>query len=85
MFYLEMMEYLSLSVIIGVEWLIILIIHLIYHDHFSYFSIEVWNKFLKKYKMNIFDATVTLCSRWIFKIIYIKKQKNKNQKTIMTC
>merc|ERR1711991_909862 len=27
---------------------------LIYHDHFSYFSIDVWNKFLKKYKMNVF-------------------------------
>lgn len=32
---------------------------LIYHDHFSYFSIDVWRKFLTKYKMTIFDAVVT--------------------------
>jgi hypothetical protein len=31
---------------------------LIYHDHFSYFSLEVWQEFLTKYKMHIFDAVV---------------------------
>ena len=32
---------------------------LIYHDHFSYFSIEPWIKFAKKYNMHVFDAIVT--------------------------
>ena len=32
---------------------------LIYHDHFSYFSLDTWIKFAKKYKLNIFDAVVT--------------------------
>merc|ERR1711991_1085862 len=29
---------------------------LIYHDHFSYFSIKPWINFAKKYKMYPFDA-----------------------------
>jgi len=32
---------------------------LIYHDHYSYFSIQVWEKFLKNYKMKVFDSLVT--------------------------
>lgn len=32
---------------------------LIYHDHYSYFSLKVWIDFVKKYKMQVFDATVT--------------------------
>lgn len=32
---------------------------LIYHDHFSYFSVGVWQKFLKEYGMEVFDAEVT--------------------------
>ena len=32
---------------------------LIYHDHFSYFSIKVWVDFAKKYKMKPFDAIIT--------------------------
>ena len=31
----------------------------IYHDHFSYFSLEVWKKFCKKFNLKIFDAVVT--------------------------
>lgn len=32
---------------------------LIYHDHFSYFSLAVWQEFAKKYGMRVFDAVVT--------------------------
>lgn len=32
---------------------------LIYHDHFSYFSIEPWIKFANKYNMHVFDAVIT--------------------------
>lgn len=31
----------------------------IYHDHFSYFSLKVWENFSKKYNLKIFDAEVT--------------------------
>ena len=31
----------------------------IYHDHFSYFSLKVWEKFSKIYGLNLFDAVVT--------------------------
>ncbi len=32
---------------------------LIYHDHYSYFSLKVWQDFSKKYGMRVFDAVVT--------------------------
>lgn len=32
---------------------------LIYHDHYSYFSLAVWQQFAKKYGMNVFDAWIT--------------------------
>lgn len=32
---------------------------LIYHDHFSYFSLKNWVDFLDKYDMEVFDAMVT--------------------------
>lgn len=32
---------------------------LIYHDHFSYFTIDVWNRFLDQYGMEVFDAIIT--------------------------
>jgi len=32
---------------------------LIYHDHFSYFSLFVWQQFLRTYGLEVFDATVT--------------------------
>lgn len=32
---------------------------LIYHDHFSYFSLKNWCDFLKNYDMKVFDAWVT--------------------------
>lgn len=32
---------------------------LIYHDHFSYFSLKNWMDYAKKWGMKVFDATVT--------------------------
>lgn len=32
---------------------------LIYHDHYSYFSLDVWRRFAPKYGMRVFDALVT--------------------------
>lgn len=32
---------------------------LIYHDHYSYFSLKVWQNFARKFGMRVFDATVT--------------------------
>lgn len=32
---------------------------LIYHDHYSFFSVEVWDKFARNYGMRVFDAIVT--------------------------
>ena len=31
----------------------------IYHDHFSYYSLEVWKKYAEKFNMRVFDAVVT--------------------------
>lgn len=32
---------------------------LIYHDHFSYFTVQNWIDYLKKFDMEVFDAVVT--------------------------
>lgn len=32
---------------------------LIYHDHYSYFSIDVWTKFASKHGFRVFDAVIT--------------------------
>ena len=52
---------------------------LIYHDHFSYFSINVWEKFLKKYNMSAFDAIVTPAQGGSLRL-FISKNKRKKTK-----
>ena len=52
---------------------------LIYHDHFSYFSINVWEKFLKKYRMNAFDAIITPAQGGSLRL-FISKNKRKKTK-----
>jgi hypothetical protein len=32
---------------------------LIYHDHFSYFSVQVWSDFVSQFGMEVFDAVIT--------------------------
>ena len=53
---------------------------LIYHDHFSYFSIDVWNKFLNKYKMNIFDALVTPAQGGSLRLFISKNRRKKTNR-----
>ena len=52
---------------------------LIYHDHFSYFSINVWEKFLKKYNMSAFDAIITPAQGGSLRL-FISKSKRKKTK-----
>jgi hypothetical protein len=58
----------------------------IYHDHFSYFSLEVWNKFSKKFNLYLFDAELTPaqdnCSIRVFFSRY-KKKKTKRLKNFL--
>jgi SAM-dependent methyltransferase len=50
---------------------------LIYHDHFSYFSVQPWVKFLKQYNMKVFDAVVTPAQGGSLRM-YISKDKRKS-------
>lgn len=52
---------------------------LIYHDHYSYFSLKVWIDFAKKYKLNVFDATVTPAQGGSLRL-YLSKNKRKMTK-----
>ncbi len=54
---------------------------LIYHDHFSYFSAQVWVKFAKKYKLNVFDAIVTPAQGGSLRI-FLSKNKRKPSKRL---
>ncbi len=49
----------------------------IYHDHFSYFSIKVWEKFCRKFNLKIFDAEVTPAQDNCSIRIYFSKNKKK--------
>ena len=53
---------------------------LIYHDHFSYFSIKPWIGFAKKYKMYPFDAVVTPAQGGSLRLFLSKKKNKKNKK-----
>ena len=53
---------------------------LIYHDHFSYFTVEVWNKFLKRYNMQAFDATVTPAQGGSLRLFISKDKRKKTQR-----
>jgi len=53
---------------------------LIYHDHFSYFSLEVWNKFLKNYNMSVFDALVTPAQGGSLRLFISKDNRKKTKR-----
>ena len=59
----------------------------IYHDHFSYFSLDVWDKFSKKYNLYLFDAEVTPaqdhCSIRVFFSRSKKEKKTKRLKEFL--
>ena len=56
----------------------------IYHDHFSYFSLAVWEKFSKKYNLKMFDAEVTPaqdnCS---IRVFFTRKKNQKKTKRLL--
>jgi len=53
---------------------------LIYHDHFSYFSIKPWIKFAKKYGMTPFDAVVTPAQGGSLRLFLSKKKMKKTKR-----
>ena len=53
---------------------------LIYHDHFSYFSIKPWINFAKKYKMYPFDAIVTPAQGGSLRLFLSKKKLKKTKR-----
>ena len=53
---------------------------LIYHDHFSYFSIKPWIKFAKKYGMIPFDAVVTPAQGGSLRLFLSKKKIKKTKR-----
>ncbi len=56
---------------------------LIYHDHFSYFSVKPWINFAKKYGMNAFDAIVTPAQGGSLRL-FLSKKKIKKTERFMT-
>lgn len=58
---------------------------LIYHEHLSFFSLAVWQKFLKKFKLKIFDALITDAQGGSLRIYcsLSKKKKTKRFKEIL--
>ena len=53
---------------------------LIYHDHFSYFSIKPWINFSKKYGMNAFDALITSAQGGSLRLFLSKKKIKKTKR-----
>ena len=53
---------------------------LIYHDHFSYFSIKPWISFAKKYKMFPFDAIVTPAQGGSLRLFLSKKKLKRTKR-----
>lgn len=53
---------------------------LIYHDHFSYFSVKPWINFAKKYGMNAFDALVTPAQGGSLRLFLSKKKIKKTKR-----
>jgi hypothetical protein len=53
---------------------------LIYHDHFSYFSVQPWISFSKKYGMKPFDALVTPAQGGSLRLFLSKKNRPKTKR-----
>ena len=51
----------------------------IYHDHFSYYSIQVWEKFSKLFNLKLFDAVVTPAQDNCSIRIFFSRKKNIKQ------
>ena len=55
---------------------------LIYHDHFSYFSVKPWINFSKKYGMNAFDALVTPAQGGSLRLFLSRKKMKRTKRFI---
>ena len=55
---------------------------LIYHDHYSYFSLAVWEKFLKNYQMKVFDALVTPAQGGSLRLFICKDNRSITKRKI---
>ena len=53
---------------------------LIYHDHFSYFTLTNWVDYLRKFNMMVFDAFITPAQGGSLRL-FVCKWKNKRQPT----
>jgi SAM-dependent methyltransferase len=53
---------------------------LIYHEHYSFFSLKVWIDFLKKYRIRIFDACITNAQGGTLRIYCSKMSKKKSKR-----
>lgn len=56
---------------------------LIYHDHYSYFSVKVWEKFAKQFGMQVFDAVVTPAQGGSLRL-FLSKDKRKQTTRLET-
>lgn len=55
---------------------------LIYHEHYSFFSLKVWKIFLKNFGIKIFDACITNAQGGTLRI-YSSKNKRKKSKRLL--
>ncbi len=55
---------------------------LIYHEHYSFFSLKVWNTFLKKFGMKIFDACITQAQGGSLRIYCSLTRKKKTKRLL---
>lgn len=53
---------------------------LIYHDHFSYFSLSTFSNFAKKHKLYAFDAVVTPAQEGSLRIFMSKKKRKQTKR-----
>jgi SAM-dependent methyltransferase len=53
---------------------------LIYHDHYSYFSVKVWQQFSRKYGMRVFDALVTPAQGGSLRMFLCKDERDETDR-----
>ena len=53
---------------------------LVYHDHFSYFSLENWANYAKKFGMRIFDAEVTVAQGGSLRVFMAKDGRQRTDR-----
>ena len=56
---------------------------LIYHDHYSYFSVKVWQQFLEEYGMRVFDTVVTPAQGGSLRMFICNDQRTKTSRLMV--